>query len=126
MNLAASDIAICLLSLPITPVTNVFKNWYFGSLLCRLIPWIQGISIFICTFSLGAIAVDRYILVVRPHSTPLNKKAAISATIVLWTLSIIVTLPYAFIMSLETYPVSHYLKILFQLKEKIIFCANLK
>ncbi|KAE9553814.1 hypothetical protein FO519_002984 [Halicephalobus sp. NKZ332] len=103
MNLAASDIVVCLLSLPITPITNIFKSWYFGSLLCRLIPWIQGVSIFICTFSLGAIAVDRYILVVRPHSTPLNKKSAISTTVVLWTLSIVVTLPYAYMMSMETY-----------------------
>ena len=68
---------MCMLSLPITPVTNVYKNWYFGKLLCHLIPCIQGlfsfislfhleflgISIFICTFSLSAIAVDRYKLV---------------------------------------------------------------
>lgn len=63
LNLAASDIIVCLLSLPITPVTNIYKNWFFGAALCRLIPWVQGVSIFICTFSLGAIAVDRYILV---------------------------------------------------------------
>uniref|UniRef100_A0A7E4VKZ6 G_PROTEIN_RECEP_F1_2 domain-containing protein n=1 Tax=Panagrellus redivivus TaxID=6233 RepID=A0A7E4VKZ6_PANRE len=103
MNLAASDIFVCLLSLPITPITNVFKIWYFGTVLCGLIPWVQGVSIFICTFSLGAIAVDRYILVVRPHSTPLNRKSAMSVTIVLWTLSIVMTLPYAFIMKLESY-----------------------
>ena len=109
MNLAASDIVVCLLSLPITPITNIFKNWYFGSILCRLIPWIQGISIFICTFSLGAIAVDRYILVVRPHSTPLNKKSAIITTVILWTLSIVVTLPYAYMMSMESYTVSRLL-----------------
>lgn len=63
LNLAASDIIVCLLSLPITPVTNIYKNWFFGDALCRLIPTVQGVSIFICTFSLGAIAVDRYILV---------------------------------------------------------------
>lgn len=90
LNLAASDIIVCLLSLPITPVTNIYKNWFFGSVLCRLIPWVQGkhqlryfhlwpsflpgVSIFICTFSLGAIAVDRYILVVHPHTPPLSKQ----------------------------------------------------
>jgi hypothetical protein len=59
LNLAASDIIVCLLSLPITPVTNIYKNWFFGTVLCRLIPWVQGISVFICTFSLAAIAIDR-------------------------------------------------------------------
>uniref|UniRef100_A0A1I7Z7X5 G_PROTEIN_RECEP_F1_2 domain-containing protein n=1 Tax=Steinernema glaseri TaxID=37863 RepID=A0A1I7Z7X5_9BILA len=103
LNLAASDIIVCLLSLPITPVTNIFKNWYFGSVLCRLIPWVQGVSVFICTFSLGAIALDRYILVVHPHVRPLSKHGALIATAFLWTLSVIVTLPYAIYMYVESY-----------------------
>ncbi|GMR61168.1 hypothetical protein PMAYCL1PPCAC_31363 [Pristionchus mayeri] len=103
LNLAASDIIVCLLSLPITPVTNIYKNWFFGSVLCRLIPWVQGVSIFICTFSLGAIAVDRYILVVHPHTPPLSKQGALYVTVILWSLSIIVTIPYAVYMYVETY-----------------------
>ncbi|KAK0396694.1 hypothetical protein QR680_001817 [Steinernema hermaphroditum] len=103
LNLAASDIIVCLLSLPITPVTNIFKNWYFGSVLCRLIPWVQGVSVFICTFSLGAIALDRYILVVHPHARPLTKRGALIVTAFLWTLSVIVTLPYAIFMYVESY-----------------------
>ncbi|KAL6724380.1 hypothetical protein Aduo_019274 [Ancylostoma duodenale] len=100
LNLAASDVMMCLLSLPITPVTNIYKNWYFGNALCHLIPCVQGVSIFICTFSLGAIAVDRYILVVRPHTKPLSRRGAVIATLILWTLSFTVTLPYAFNMEM--------------------------
>uniref|UniRef100_A0A8R1DJK1 G_PROTEIN_RECEP_F1_2 domain-containing protein n=1 Tax=Caenorhabditis japonica TaxID=281687 RepID=A0A8R1DJK1_CAEJA len=103
LNLAASDSMMCILSLPITPITNVYKNWYFGNLLCHLIPCIQGISIFVCTFSLGAIALDRYILVVRPHSTPLSQKGAFLTTVLLWILSFVVTLPYAFNMQMMEY-----------------------
>lgn len=105
LNLAISDIIVCLLSLPITPVTNIFKNWYFGALLCRIIPWAQGVSVFICTFSLGAIALDRYILVVLPHWRPLNKRRAMTVTLILWSLSVMVTSPYAFFMHIETYEV---------------------
>ncbi|VDM61727.1 unnamed protein product [Angiostrongylus costaricensis] len=100
LNLAASDVIMCLLSLPITPVTNIYKNWYFGNVLCHLIPCVQGVSIFICTFSLGAIAVDRYILVVKPHTKPLSRRGALIATLILWTLSFVVTLPYAFNMEM--------------------------
>ncbi|EGT29983.1 hypothetical protein CAEBREN_31664 [Caenorhabditis brenneri] len=103
LNLAASDCMMCILSLPITPITNVYKNWYFGNLLCHLIPCIQGISIFVCTFSLGAIALDRYILVVRPHTTPLSQRGALITTILLWILSFVVTLPYAFNMQMIEY-----------------------
>ncbi|CAO4385354.1 unnamed protein product [Caenorhabditis nigoni] len=107
LNLAASDIMMCILSLPITPITNVYKNWYFGNLLCHLIPCIQGISIFVCTFSLGAIALDRYILVVRPHTTPLSQRGAFLTTILLWILSFVVTLPYAFNMQMMEYTEEH-------------------
>uniref|UniRef100_A0A0K0EV97 Prolactin-releasing peptide receptor (inferred by orthology to a human protein) n=1 Tax=Strongyloides venezuelensis TaxID=75913 RepID=A0A0K0EV97_STRVS len=103
LNLAASDIIVCLLSLPITPVTNVFKNWYFGEVLCRLIALIQGVSIYICTFSLGAIAVDRYILVVKPHSKTLSRKGALIVTGILWTLSLIFNIPYVLFMYIQSY-----------------------
>uniref|UniRef100_A0A914WZN6 G-protein coupled receptors family 1 profile domain-containing protein n=1 Tax=Plectus sambesii TaxID=2011161 RepID=A0A914WZN6_9BILA len=103
LNLAASDIIVCMLSLPITPVTNIYKNWFFGTVLCRLIPWVQGISVFICTFSLAAIAIDRYVLVVRPHSRPLTRRGALIVTICLWTLSVVVTLPYAVFMDVVSY-----------------------
>ncbi|KJH40915.1 7 transmembrane receptor [Dictyocaulus viviparus] len=108
LNLAASDVMMCLLSLPITPVTNIFKNWFFGNVLCHLIPCIQGVSIFICTFSLAAIAVDRYILVIRPHTKSLSRKGALIVTIILWTLSFIVTLPYAFNMEIVDFSSDRY------------------
>uniref|UniRef100_A0AC35U8Q8 G_PROTEIN_RECEP_F1_2 domain-containing protein n=1 Tax=Rhabditophanes sp. KR3021 TaxID=114890 RepID=A0AC35U8Q8_9BILA len=103
LNLAASDIIVCLLSLPITPVTNVFKNWMFGEVLCRLIALVQGVSIYICTFSLGAIAVDRYILVVKPHAKALSREGALYLTGILWSLSLVLNVPYALFMYIENY-----------------------
>ncbi|VDK79721.1 unnamed protein product [Onchocerca ochengi] len=70
LNLASADLVICIFSLPITPVTNVYKNWYFGAAMCHGLPWMQGI------------ARSKYI------------------TIILWSLSIISTLPYAMYMDL--------------------------
>uniref|UniRef100_A0A914WZ92 G-protein coupled receptors family 1 profile domain-containing protein n=1 Tax=Plectus sambesii TaxID=2011161 RepID=A0A914WZ92_9BILA len=103
LNLAASDVIVCLLSLPITPVTNVYKLWYFGELMCHLLPWVQGVSVFICTFSLSAIAIDRYILVVHPHTHPLNRRGAFYTAGILWAASVVVTLPYAFYMDVVQY-----------------------
>ena len=41
LNLALSDLVVCIFSLPITPATSIFKNWYFGELLCHSLPWLQ-------------------------------------------------------------------------------------
>ncbi|CAJ0568803.1 unnamed protein product, partial [Mesorhabditis spiculigera] len=93
LNLALSDVIVCLLSMPFTLVTNIYKAWYFGSPFCHLLPMVQGVSIFVSTFSLSAIALDRYNLVAR----------------VLWRamsliVSVIVCLPYGWYMRIQTYP----------------------
>lgn len=79
-----SDIIVCLLSVPLTPITSVKKEWLFGVALCHLLPMIQGVSIFVSTLSLSAIAIDRYNLVVRPHAQPLSVKGATNVAIILW------------------------------------------
>lgn len=41
INLAVIDVLLCLAAVPITPITSVYKEWYFGDLLCKLVPMIQ-------------------------------------------------------------------------------------
>ncbi|CAJ0601523.1 unnamed protein product [Cylicocyclus nassatus] len=98
LNLAASDVLMCLTSLPITPITNVYKTWFFASPVCKLIPLAQGASIFVSTFSLSAIALDRYNLVVRPHRHPLNSRGASVVALLLWIISALVCMPYGWYM----------------------------
>ncbi|KAK0400186.1 hypothetical protein QR680_003395 [Steinernema hermaphroditum] len=104
LNLAISDVIMCLLSLPFTPVTNIYKTWLFGQAICHLLPFAQAVSMFVSTISLSSIAIDRYILVVRPHCHPLNVRGATVVAIVLWVFSVIVSLPYGYYMHLESYP----------------------
>ncbi|VDK57343.1 unnamed protein product [Anisakis simplex] len=111
LNLAGADLVVCIFSLPITPITNVYKNWYFGSTMCHGLPWMQGIAVFIGTFSLCAISIDRYIMVKMPTAQIINKtmriylpnakllfQRSMLITVILWTLSIVFTLPYAMYM----------------------------
>lgn len=103
LNLAMSDVIICLLSVPITPITNTFKTWYFGQWICHLLPFVQAVSVFVSTFSLSAIAIDRYNLVVRPHANLLKPRGAVLVTIILWIFSAFVSMPYCYFMKLEKY-----------------------
>ncbi|VDO77727.1 unnamed protein product [Heligmosomoides polygyrus] len=98
LNLAASDVLMCLTSLPITPITNVYKTWFFASPVCKLIPLVQGASVFVSTFSLSAIALDRYNLVVRPHRHPLRSRGASVVALLLWIISALVCMPYGWYM----------------------------
>ncbi|VDO79512.1 unnamed protein product [Heligmosomoides polygyrus] len=41
LNLALADLIVCIFSLPLTPITSIYKNWYFGDQMCHSLPWIQ-------------------------------------------------------------------------------------
>lgn len=103
LNLAMSDVLMCLLSVPITPITNIFKTWFFGQWICHLLPFVQAVSVFVSTFSLSVIAIDRYNLVVRPHANLLQPRGAIIVATILWVMSALVSLPYCYFMKLESY-----------------------
>ncbi|CAB3405755.1 unnamed protein product [Caenorhabditis bovis] len=104
LNLAASNVLMCLTSLPITFITNVYKQWYFSSPICKLIPLVQGASIFVSTFSLSAIALDRYNLVVRPHKHTLSSRNAMMVALLIWVISVVVCMPYGWYMDVDKIP----------------------
>uniref|UniRef100_A0AC35F0W4 G-protein coupled receptors family 1 profile domain-containing protein n=1 Tax=Panagrolaimus sp. PS1159 TaxID=55785 RepID=A0AC35F0W4_9BILA len=104
LNLAMSDVIICLLSVPITPITNALKQWFFGEYICHLLPFIQAVSVFVSTFSLSAIALDRYNLVIRPHANIIKPKSAIKIATILWIIAAFVSAPYCYFMKIENYP----------------------
>ena len=59
LNLSASDIIMCLFSIPMAPTTTFFGHWVFGAALCKILPLGQNMSVHMSTFTLTAIAVDR-------------------------------------------------------------------
>jgi len=37
-NLAVSDVIMCLLAVPFTPISGLLQSWPFGEALCHLVP----------------------------------------------------------------------------------------
>lgn len=69
-NLAAGDLLMCLSCVPMT-VSYAFDShgWAFGRTMCHLVPLLQCATVFASVLSLTAIAVDRYVVVGKGHST---------------------------------------------------------
>lgn len=61
LNLAMSDIVMCLFAVPFTPLQSFTGKWLFGDILCTLFPFSQGVSVYISTLTLTIIAVDRLV-----------------------------------------------------------------
>ena len=62
INLAISDLLLCLVTMPLTLMELLTQYWPLGDtpFVCRLVGTLQATSIFVSTISITAIALDRY------------------------------------------------------------------
>ena len=71
-NLALSDILLCILAVPFTPLYSFVGHWVFGRLMCHLVTYAQGTSVYISTLTLTSIAIDRYFVIIYPFQVGLR------------------------------------------------------
>ncbi|KAK0399910.1 hypothetical protein QR680_003270 [Steinernema hermaphroditum] len=103
-NLSISDILMSLTSLPVTAVNIFTRDWVFPRVFCKLIGVFQGGSIFVSSFTLTAIAVDRYFLISRPNVQVINFSRAITIVAGIWFIGYGLALPVGFFSKAESYP----------------------
>lgn len=66
INLAVSDLTLCLVTQPLNLIRlSLSPEWYLGDAVCRLTALLPAINVFVSSFSISAIALDR--LQVRVH-----------------------------------------------------------
>ncbi|XP_073451194.1 C3a anaphylatoxin chemotactic receptor-like [Aquarana catesbeiana] len=95
-NLALADI-MCCLCLPFIVVQFFYQEWLYGPALCRILPFIVPLNMYTSVFTLVAISVDRWILVVHPvwARNHRRNKMAWMICLVIWMLSLMMCLPVA-------------------------------
>ncbi|RWS24560.1 neuropeptide F receptor-like protein, partial [Leptotrombidium deliense] len=70
INLAISDLILCLFTMPFSLVEITLKFWPLGQITCKLVAGLEATSIFVSTISITAIALDRYKVIVKPSPEP--------------------------------------------------------
>ncbi|XP_049779408.1 prolactin-releasing peptide receptor-like [Schistocerca cancellata] len=93
-NLALSDILLCILCVPFTPLYTFLGSWIFGSTLCHVVAFAQGTSVYISTLTLTSIAVDRFFVIVYPFKPRMKLATCTIIISCIWLFSVMVTLPY--------------------------------
>lgn len=103
MNLAVSDIIMCVLCMPFTLIKLLLKNWPLGEALCRIVPWMQAVNVLASTLTITAIAVDRYQVIVCSTTIKDTTKKWGAAFVILaiWFCSVLVGLPLLVYSRLE-------------------------
>ncbi|KAK8772071.1 prolactin-releasing peptide receptor-like isoform X2 [Amblyomma americanum] len=99
-NLALSDILLCALAVPFTPLHQFVGAWPLGAALCRLVPFAQGVSVYVSSFTLTAIAVDRFFVIMHPFRSRLRLPLCGALIALIWLAGALLTLPYGLFMGL--------------------------
>ncbi|XP_007518527.1 prolactin-releasing peptide receptor [Erinaceus europaeus] len=101
-NLAVSDVLMCAACVPLTLAYALEpRGWLFGGGLCRLVFFLQPVTVYVSVFTLTTIAVDRYVVLVHPLRRRLSLRRGAGAVLGIWALAAGLALPAA----LHTYHV---------------------
>ncbi|XP_078576592.1 neuropeptide FF receptor 1-like [Branchiostoma floridae x Branchiostoma japonicum] len=104
LNLAVADLMIAIFCMPITLVSNIVTVWVFGDVVCKLTPFIQGLSVGASVFTLVAIATDRYVAIVRAPNGRIRERQAVIIIVVVWVLAAVIMAPHAVVMEAIPHP----------------------
>ncbi|KAM7380380.1 hypothetical protein PAMP_003682 [Pampus punctatissimus] len=105
LSLAVSDLMMAIFCMPFTLIPSILKDFIFGAAMCKIVSYLMGISVSISTFSLVAIAIERYSAICNPlksrvWQTRSHAYRVIAAT---WVLAFIIMIPYPIISHLESF-----------------------
>ncbi|XP_070690331.1 adrenoceptor alpha 1Aa [Pempheris klunzingeri] len=94
VNLAVADLLLSSTVLPFSAILEIVDRWMFGRAFCNV--W-AAVDVLCCTasiMSLCVISVDRYIGVSYPlrYPTIMTKRRALLAVMLLWVLSVIISI----------------------------------
>nr|ANO39143.1 NPYR-8 [Schmidtea mediterranea] len=94
-NLALSDIIMCLIAVPFTPIALFMNNWTLPASLCKVLPMTMGVSVYVSTLTSTAIAIDRFFIIVHPFIPRMKNSLCGFIICVIWIIAILISLPLA-------------------------------
>lgn len=99
MNLALSDILLCALCVPFTPLYTFLGAWVFGTIMCHIVAPATSISVYIHTVTLTSIAIDRFFVIIYPFRPRMKITTCFIIVCGSWLFSLLSSLPYGFILN---------------------------
>ncbi|XP_037091343.1 neuropeptide F receptor-like [Pollicipes pollicipes] len=104
LNLAVSDLLLCLITMPLTLMEILSRYWPLGEdtdFLCKLFGGLEGVSVFVSSMSITAIALDRYQVIVYPTRKNLQLVEVCIILACIWALATLIASPMFIVRKLE-------------------------
>ncbi|XP_045189350.2 G-protein coupled receptor 83-like [Mercenaria mercenaria] len=93
-NLAVADLLVTCINVPFNIARNLLDEWPFGSVMCHLLNFSLMVSVYVSTFTLLGIALDRHQVLLYPLHPRMSRPVGISVLGFIWLLSICLSLPF--------------------------------
>ena len=78
-----------------------FAAWIMGWVICKTVSYLQGVSVSASVNTLVAISVERCLAICYPLKWQMTSRACRVVVVVIWTFSLIITLPWAIFFGLH-------------------------
>lgn len=102
LNLAATDLGTCVVSIPFDFAEILAKQWPFGNVLCKTVYPLQTILMAVSVYTLLFMSWERHRSVMPPFKPKLKAKRALTILLSLWIACISLVGPYIAILKVET------------------------
>ncbi|XP_065283062.1 cholecystokinin receptor type A-like isoform X4 [Dermacentor albipictus] len=102
LNLAVSDLLLGVFCMPTTLVGSVLRNFVLGAAMCKLIPYLQAVSVSVSAWTLVSISLERFFAIVRPLESRRwqTRSHAYKVILMVWLCSMVTMLPIAVLSQL--------------------------
>ncbi|XP_021024235.1 gastrin/cholecystokinin type B receptor isoform X2 [Mus caroli] len=96
LSLAVSDLLLAVACMPFTLLPNLMGTFIFGTVICKAVSYLMGVSVSVSTLNLAAIALERYSAICRPLQARVWQTRSHAARVILatWLLSGLLMVPY--------------------------------
>ncbi|XP_063866061.1 LOW QUALITY PROTEIN: cholecystokinin receptor type A-like [Scylla paramamosain] len=102
LNLAFSDLLLGVFCMPFTLIGSLLRDFIFGAVMCRLIPYFQAVSVSVSVWTLVAISLERFYAICQPLKSRGWQTLSHAYKIIslVWLLSLVFMAPIAVLSQL--------------------------
>ncbi|XP_062404737.1 putative gonadotropin-releasing hormone II receptor [Sardina pilchardus] len=97
LNLSVADLLVTFIVMPLDAAWNLTVQWLAGDFACRLLMFLKLMAMYSCAFVTVVISLDRQSAILNPLAINKARRRNTIQLTVAWTLSVVLSLPQAFI-----------------------------
>ncbi|ELW48641.1 Orexin receptor type 1 [Tupaia chinensis] len=98
VNLSLADVLVTAICLPASLLVDITESWLFGPALCKVIPYLQAVSVSVAVLTLSFIALDRWYAICHPLLFRSMARRARGSILGIWAVSLAIMMPQAAVM----------------------------